>query len=139
MRAILFGLPASHPTLAGQLFALQLAIIVVVLVTVAAVSLAQSAATFERVEGRRVSAMAVQVASSPLVRANLDRPEQRTGLATLALSLVTSTGVTSVTFAEPDRPDRALQLRKVMDRGIDGEPTRLECLSRGPRRRSPAP
>ncbi len=89
-------------TLAGQLFALQLAIIVVVLVAVAAVSLAQSAATFERVEGRRVSAIAEQVASSPLVRANLDRPEQRTGLATLALSLVTQTGVTSVTFAEPD-------------------------------------
>src|SRR5512139_2389624 len=36
-------------TLAGQLFALQLAIIVVVLVAVAAVSLAQSTATFERV------------------------------------------------------------------------------------------
>lgn len=31
---------------------------------------------------------------------------------------------TGLTFAEPDRPDRALQLRKVMDRGIDGEPTR---------------
>ncbi|WP_377639810.1 ATP-binding protein [Oryzobacter terrae] len=89
-------------TLAGQLFALQLAIIAVVLVAVAAVSLAQSEATFERVEGRRVSAIAEQVASSPLVRANLDRPEQRTGLATLALSLVTQTGVTSVTFAEPD-------------------------------------
>lgn len=91
-----------RPTLAGQLFALQLAIIVVVLVAVAAVSLAQSAATFERVEGRRVSAIAEQVASSPLVRANLDRPEQRTGLATLGLSLVTQTGVTSITFAEPD-------------------------------------
>ncbi|WP_392543486.1 ATP-binding protein [Oryzobacter telluris] len=89
-------------TLAGQLFALQLAIIVVVLVAVAAVSLAQSEATFERVEGRRVSAIAEQVASSPLVRANLDQPETRTGLATLGLSLVTQTGVTSITFAEPD-------------------------------------
>lgn len=91
-----------RPTLAGQLFALQLAIIGVVLAAVAAVSLAQSAATFERVEGRRVSAIAEQVASSPLVRANLDQPEQRTGLATLAQGLLTQTGVTSVTFAERD-------------------------------------
>ena len=99
---IVVTLRRRRTTLAGQLFALQLAIIVVVLVAVAAVSLSQSAATFERVEGRRVSAIAEQVASSPLVRANLDRPEQRTGLATLALTLVTQTGVTSITFAEPD-------------------------------------
>ena len=48
-----------RPTLAGQLFALQLAIIVVVLIAVAGVSLAQTAATFERVEGRRVAGLAV--------------------------------------------------------------------------------
>ncbi|MFT4014302.1 MAG: SH3 domain-containing protein [Paracoccus sp. (in: a-proteobacteria)] len=29
-----------------------------------------------------------------------------------------------MTFAEPDQPDRALSLRKVLDRGIEGEPTR---------------
>ncbi|WP_245616047.1 sensor histidine kinase [Phycicoccus jejuensis] len=89
-------------TLAGQLFALQLAIIVVVLVAVAAVSLAQSAATFERTEGRRVSALGEQLAVNPLVRANLDQPESRTGLATLGLGLVAQANVTSVTFAEPD-------------------------------------
>jgi hypothetical protein len=89
-------------TLAGQLFALQLAIIAVVLVAVAAVSLAQSAATFERVEGRRVAALAEQVASSPLVRASLAETETRTGLATLAQSLVTQTSVSSVSFAETD-------------------------------------
>lgn len=27
-------------------------------------------------------------------------------------------------FSEPDQPDRALELRKVMDRGIEGEPSR---------------
>ena len=70
-----------RPTLAGQLFALQLAIIVVVLVAVAAVSLAQAAATFERVEGRRVAALAEQIAVSPLVRANLAEPGPATGLA----------------------------------------------------------
>ncbi|MGL5927671.1 MAG: sensor histidine kinase, partial [Dermatophilaceae bacterium] len=91
-----------RPTLAGQLFVLQLAIIVVVLVAIAAVSLAQSEATFERVESRRVWAIAEQVAASPLVRANLDRPDQRAGLATLGQGVVTQTGVTTVTFAEPD-------------------------------------
>jgi sensor histidine kinase regulating citrate/malate metabolism len=89
-------------TLAGQLFALQLVIIVVVLVAVAAVSLAQSEATFVRVEGRRVSALAEQVAANPLTRANLAQPETRTGLASLAQGVVTQTGVTSVSFAEPD-------------------------------------
>ena len=52
-------------TLAGQLLVLQLAIIVVVLVAVAAVSLAQSAATFNRVEGRRVAALGEQLAAPP--------------------------------------------------------------------------
>ncbi len=99
---IVVRLRRRRSTLAGQLFALQLAIIVVVLVAVAAVSLAQSEATFERVEGRRVSAIAEQVAASPLVRASLDQPETRTGLATLGLSLVTQTGVTSITFADRD-------------------------------------
>ena len=56
------------PTLAGQLLALQLAIIVVVLVAVAGVSLAQAGATFDRVEGRRVAGLAEQLAVSPLVR-----------------------------------------------------------------------
>jgi two-component system, CitB family, sensor kinase len=89
-------------TLAGQLFALQLAIISVVLVAVAAVSLAQSEATFERTEGRRVAALAEQVAASPLVRASLAETGTRTGLATFAQSLVTQTSVSSVSFAEPD-------------------------------------
>ena len=89
-------------TLAGQLLILQLGIIAVVLVSVGAVSLAQSQATFNRVEGRRVSALAEQVAANPLVRANLAVPEQRTGLATLALQTVTQSRVTAVTIADED-------------------------------------
>lgn len=109
-------------TLAGQLFALQLAIIAVVLVAVAAVSLAQSAATFERVEGRRVAALAEQVASSPLVRASLaeTETETRTGLATLAQSLVTQTSVSSVSFAETD-----LDVRVSTDPSLEGAPMPL--------------
>ncbi len=107
-------------TLAGQLFALQLAIIVVVLVAVAAVSLAQSAATFERTEGRRVASLGEQLAASPLVRANLDQPETRTGLATLGLSLVAQASITSVSFAEPD-----LDVRVSTDPSLEERPLPL--------------
>ena len=93
-------------TLAGQLLFLQLAIITVVLVGVGAVSLAQSEATFNRVEGRRVSALAEQVAANPLVRDNLMVPEQRTGLATLALQTVVQSRVTAVTIADADEQVR---------------------------------
>ncbi|WP_260419366.1 ATP-binding protein [Streptomyces sp. AK010] len=58
---------------------LQLAIVVVVLLAVAAVSLAQSQATFNRVEGRRVSALAEQLAANPLVRSQLVRPARDSG------------------------------------------------------------
>jgi two-component system, CitB family, sensor kinase len=102
-------------TLAGQLFTLQLAIIAVVLVAVAAVSLAQSAATFERVEGRRVAGLAEQVAVSPLVRASLAETGTRTGLATLAQTLVTQTAVSSVSFAEP-----GLDVRVSTDPSLEG-------------------
>ena len=56
---------------------LQLAIVVVVLLAVAAVSLTQSAATFNRVEGRRVTALAEQLAANPLVRDRLAQPGAR--------------------------------------------------------------
>jgi sensor histidine kinase regulating citrate/malate metabolism len=89
-------------TLAGQLLVFQLALVTVVLVAVGALSLAQSEATFTRVEGRRVSALAEQVAANPLVRDNLAVPEQRTGLATLAQQVVVQSRVTAVTIADAD-------------------------------------
>jgi two-component system CitB family sensor kinase len=91
--------PSRRPTLAGQLLAFQLAIIVVVLVAVAALSLAQSAATFNRVEGRRVAALAEQLADNPLVRAQLDAPAPGETLAPLVQSTRTESGITSVTIA----------------------------------------
>ena len=117
---IVVTLRRRRPTLAGQLFALQLAIIVVVLIAVAGVSLAQAAATFERVEGRRVAGLAEQIAVSPLVRTFLAEPETRTGLATLAQSIVTQTGVSSVSFAETD-----LDVRVSTDPSIEGSQLRL--------------
>src|SRR5512138_914872 len=89
-----------RPTLAGQMLVLQLAIIVAVLVAVGALSLAQSQATFTRVEGRRIAALAEQLAINPLVRNNLAVPELRTGLATLAQTVVTQSRVSDVTIAD---------------------------------------
>ncbi|WP_371584013.1 ATP-binding protein [Streptomyces sp. NBC_01314] len=81
---------------------LQLAIVVVVLVAVAAVSLTQSAATFNRVEGRRVTALAEQLAANPLVRDRLAQPVAHEALAPLVNSTQTQSGVTSVTVADAD-------------------------------------
>ena len=92
--------PMPRSTLAGQLLIFQLALVMVVLVFVGAISLAQSEATFNRVEGRRVSALAEQVASNPLVRGSLSAPGQRTGLATLAQQTVVQSRVTVVTIAD---------------------------------------
>ncbi|MFF8093557.1 ATP-binding protein [Streptomyces sp. NPDC016675] len=89
-------------TLAGEMLVLQLAIVVVVLLAVAAVSLAQSEATFNRVEGRRVTALAEQLAATPLVRSQLLRPVPQEALAPLVNSTQTQSGVTSVTVADAD-------------------------------------
>ncbi|OBQ46987.1 ATPase [Streptomyces sp. H-KF8] len=89
-------------TLAGEMLVLQLAIVVMVLLAVAAVSLAQSEATFDRVEGRRVGALAEQLAANPLVRSSLVRPVPGEALAALVNSTQTQSGVTSVTVAGPD-------------------------------------
>jgi two-component system CitB family sensor kinase len=107
-------------TLAGQLLAFQLALITVVLVVVAALSLAQSQATFNRVEGRRVGALAEQLAANPLIRSNLAVAEQRTGLATLALQTVTQSRVTAVTIADADE-----DVRVSTDPSLEGRPIPL--------------
>ncbi|MFG2209522.1 ATP-binding protein [Streptomyces sp. NPDC048638] len=87
-------------TLAGEMLVLQLAIVVVVLLAVAAVSLAQSEATFNRVEGRRVSALAEQLAAHPLVRSRLVEPAPAEALAPLVHSTRVQSSVTSVTVAD---------------------------------------
>ncbi|WP_329060849.1 sensor histidine kinase [Streptomyces sp. NBC_01429] len=87
-------------TLAGELLVLQLAIIVVVVAAVGALSLAQSEATFDRVEGRRVTALAEQMAWNPLVRSRLGKPAPGEVLAPLVHSTQAQSGVTSVTVAD---------------------------------------
>lgn len=86
-------------TLAGELLALQLVIVVVVLVAVGALSLTQSAAEFDQVEGRRVTALAEQMAGNPLVRSQLGRSASGEIIAPLVQTTLTQSGVTSVTVA----------------------------------------
>lgn len=87
-------------TLAGELLVLQLTGVVMVLFAVAAVSLAQSRATFDRVEGRRVSALAEEMAGNPLLRTQLVRPAPGETLAPLLQTTLTRSNVTSVTVAD---------------------------------------
>ncbi|PZT70072.1 ATPase [Streptomyces sp. SW4] len=89
-------------TLAGEMLVLQLAIVVVVLLAVAAVSLAQAKATFNRVEGRRVTALAEQLAATPLVRSQLQRPVPGEALAPLVNATQTQSGVTTVAVADAE-------------------------------------
>jgi two-component system, CitB family, sensor kinase len=89
-------------SLAGQLLVLQLAIVVVVLVAVAAVSLAQSASTFNRVEGRRVTALAEQLAINTVLRDRLTERAPGETLAPLVQTTVTQSAVTSVAVADID-------------------------------------
>lgn len=55
-------------SLAGQFLAFQLIVVAVVLLAVAAVSVAQSTREFRDVRGQRMIAVAENVASTPLVR-----------------------------------------------------------------------
>ncbi len=112
------GLPRM--TLARQLMAFQAAIILGVLVAVGAVSLAQSEATFTRVEGRRIAALAELLAGNPLVRQQLADPSRRTGLATLAQTTATQSTVSTVTFAGADE-----QIRVSTDPSTEGRELEL--------------
>ncbi len=89
-------------SLAGQLLVVQMVILLGVLVTVALVSLAQSESTFTRTEGRRVSAIAEQLASTPIVRTEMGPGGIVNVLPAVVQSVVTQYTVTSVTIADAD-------------------------------------
>lgn len=93
-------------SLAGQLLVVQVVILLGVLVTVALVSLAQSEATFTRTEGRRVSAIAEQLASTPIVRTEMGPGGIVNVLPDMVQSVVTQYNLTSVTIADADEVAR---------------------------------
>jgi two-component system CitB family sensor kinase len=113
-----------HVTLAGQLLALQLLIVLGVLAGVTAVSIAQSGETTRRTESRRALSSAENVAANPLVRQRLPVavPLADDGLpaaaeGSRALSgarsvLLVRTDGTVVTSADPSQVGRRLALAR---------------------------
>jgi two-component system, CitB family, sensor kinase len=89
-------------SLAGQLLALQVVIICVVLVGVAAVTVAQSTERAQEVEGRRALAIAEAVANTRLIRDALERDEVTTVRVEAERNRSVS-GSGSVVVARPDR------------------------------------
>ena len=91
-------------SLAGQYLGLQLLIVVAVLLGVIAISLVQSAAAFERVEGRRALSVAESLAANPTVRSLIPTAEPRHGAAlpSVAESVRTVSGASIVILAKAD-------------------------------------
>ncbi len=89
-------------TLAGQLLVAQIAILLTVLITVALVSIAQSDASFRDTSGRRIFAIAEQLASTPLVRTEMAPSAVIAGLPVRVQEVVTQYAVQSVTLAGAD-------------------------------------
>jgi two-component system CitB family sensor kinase len=109
-------------SLAGQYLVLQLLIVLAVLVAVVAISLAQSAAAFERTEGRRALSAAEALGNNPAVRALLPDAEPRIGAAlpAVAESVRTVSGSSHVTLAKTD-----LTVVAASDPGLLGKPLEL--------------
>lgn len=114
-------------SLAGQYLVLQLLIVLAVLVGVVAISLAQSAATFERVEGRRALSAAEALGNNPTVRALLPDAEPRTGsaLPAVAESVRTVSGSAQVTLARADRTVVASSDPNLLGRQLELGPSRV--------------
>jgi sensor histidine kinase regulating citrate/malate metabolism len=92
-------------TLAGQFLLLQVLIVLAVLVAVGAISIAQSARTFERQELRPARSAAENLAANPLVREAVEtaRPGGSSGLAAVAESVRTVSGSSGVLLTGTDR------------------------------------
>ena len=90
-------------TLAGQYLLLQVLIVLVVLLAVGAISVAQTARSFERSEVRPALSAAENLAANPTVRDRIvgARPRAR-ALASVAESSRTMSGSTSVLIAGTD-------------------------------------
>ena len=89
-------------TLAGQFLLLQVMIVLAVLIAVGAISVAQTARTFERQELRPARSAAENLAANPLVRQGIRTavPGESSGLATVAESVRTVSGSTGVLLTD---------------------------------------
>ncbi|WP_306204943.1 sensor histidine kinase [Actinoplanes sp. RD1] len=87
-------------SLAGQLLALQLAIVLLVAGAVAAVSIAEADAAFRRVEGERLRSVGENTAINRTVRLGLGDPLGRDALETVAESARAVSGASYVTITD---------------------------------------
>ncbi|MBL7252805.1 sensor histidine kinase [Paractinoplanes lichenicola] len=85
---------------AGQLLLLQLAIVLLVVGAVAAVSIAEADASFRRVEGERLRSVGENTAINRTVRLGLDNPLGREALETVAESARAVSGASYVVVAD---------------------------------------
>jgi two-component system CitB family sensor kinase len=92
-------------TLAGQFLLLQVLIVLAVLIAVGAISIAQSARTFERQEFRPARSAAENLAANPFVRQGITaaKPGGSSGLASVAESVRTVSGSSGVLLTGTDR------------------------------------
>ena len=92
-------------TLAGQFLLLQVLIVLAVLIAVGAISVAQTARTFERQELRPARSAAENLAASPFVRQGIATAEPGGGsaLASVAESVRTVSGSSGVLLTGIDR------------------------------------
>ncbi len=88
-------------SLAGQFFLLQLVILLLVLVAVAATSLAQSARQFRDVEGRRALQDAENVAATSIIQAGLKETVPRNALQARLEQVRMLSGASSVIITTP--------------------------------------
>ena len=87
-------------SLAGQFLAFQLAIVLLVVVVVAGVSVAQAYMSFERDEGRRLRAVAEHVAANSLVRSGvLGKPDYQDAMRGIAEGDRVRAGLSDVLIA----------------------------------------
>ncbi len=114
-------------SLAGQYLVLQLLIVLAVLVAVVAISLAQSAAAFERTEGRRALSAAEALGNNPAVRALLPEAEPRVGsaLPAVAESVRTVSGSSHVALAKVDRTVVAASDPGLLGKTLELGPSRV--------------
>ena len=87
-------------SLAGQLLALQLAIVLLVVGAVAAVSIAEADAAFRRVEGERLRSVGENAAINRTVRLGLGNPLGRDALETVAESARAVSGASYVVVTD---------------------------------------
>ncbi|GAA2454021.1 ATP-binding protein [Actinomadura vinacea] len=90
-------------SLAGQLLAWQMVIVLALLGCVAGISAVQAGRGFVDTEGGKLLSVAENVAATPGVRGSLADPVRRDPLATFAESARTLSGADAVTITGPDR------------------------------------